>query len=176
MTRPGNFPLGRAKAAEDEVSKHCTPSSRRRRGYGKASPPSPRLWRGKPAVAEAMAGQARPSIHTLTRSPAFAWLRRAKSPTLSTPEEHLIRPSATFFPSNAEKGNLMGKGYEGESSAASLKNLRRDGPDGQPHLKLICSSFAVLFLRIAHFWQNFSENRDFFFFLFFCSPPSCALR
>ena len=97
-----------------------------------------------PAVAEAMAGQARPSIHTLTRSPAFAWLRRAKSPTLSTPEEHLIRPSATFFPSNAEKGNLMGEGYEGESSAASLKNLRRDGPDGQPHLKLICSSFASL--------------------------------
>jgi hypothetical protein len=27
---------------------------------------------------------------------------------------------------------LMGEGYEGESSAASLKNLRRDGPDGQP--------------------------------------------
>jgi hypothetical protein len=104
-----------------------------------------RLWRG----------QARTSIHTLTRFPAFAWLRRAKSTTLSTPEEHLIRPSATFFPSNAEKGNLMGEGYEGESSAASLKNLRRDGPDGQPHLKLICSSFAVLFLRIAHFWQNF---------------------
>jgi len=109
-------------------------------------PPSPRLWRGKPAVAEAMAGQARPSIHTLTRSPAFAWLRRAKSHTLSTPEEHLIRPSATFSPSNAEKGNLMGEGYEGESSAASLKNLRRDGPDGQPHLKWICSSFAPLSL------------------------------
>jgi hypothetical protein len=48
MTRPGNFPLCRAKAAEDEVSKHCTPSSRRRRGYGGASPPS-----------SAMAGQAR---------------------------------------------------------------------------------------------------------------------
>ena len=70
MTRPGNFPLCRAKAAEDEVSKHCTPSSR-------------------------------PSIHTLTRS----------STTLS---------------------HLMGEGYEGESSAASLKNLRRDWPDGQP--------------------------------------------
>ena len=100
-----------------------------------------------PAVAEAMAGQARPSIHTLTRSPAFAWLRRAKSHTLSTPEEHLIRPSASFSPSNAEKGNLMGEGYEGESSAASLKNLRRNGPDGQPHLKWICSSFAPLSLR-----------------------------
>ena len=58
----------------------------------------------------------------------------------------LIRPSATFSPSNAEKGNLMGEGYEGESSAASLKNLRRDGPDGQPHLKWICSSFAPLSL------------------------------
>ena len=105
MTRSGSFPLCRAKAAEDEVSKHCH----------SLIPPSPRLWRGKPAVAGAMAGQARPSIHTLTRSPAFAWLRRAKSPTLSTPEEHLIRPSASFSPSNAEKGNLMGEGYEGES-------------------------------------------------------------
>ncbi len=54
MTRPGNFPLCRAKAAEDEESKHCTPSSR----------PSPQ--------------------------------------------------------------------GEGESSAASLKNLRRDWPNGQP--------------------------------------------
>ena len=54
MTRPGNFPLCRAKAAEHEESKHCTPSSR----------PSPQ--------------------------------------------------------------------GEGESAAASLKNLRRDWPDGQP--------------------------------------------
>jgi len=46
------------------------------------------------------------------------------STTLSTREEHLIRPSATFSPSNAEKGNLTGEGQEGETSRRVVKKLR----------------------------------------------------
>jgi hypothetical protein len=39
------------------------------------------------------------------------------TPALSTPREHLIRPAATFSPSDAEKGNPMGEGVSLEACA-----------------------------------------------------------
>ena len=51
-----------------------------------------KFWRDRP--------HAHPQVQTLTRPAA----------TLSTPGEHLIRPAATFSPSDAEKGNPMGEG------------------------------------------------------------------
>ncbi|MGO8836043.1 MAG: selenide, water dikinase SelD [Limisphaerales bacterium] len=52
--------------------------------------------------------------------------------TLSTPGEHLIRPEATFSPSNAEKGNPMGEGHDccadmfkGEGAASSVGETQK---------------------------------------------------
>jgi hypothetical protein len=53
-------------------------------------------------------------------------------PTLSTPEEHLIRPSATFSPSNAEKGNLMGEGQEGGWTLSLTQTLSTCFPSPRP--------------------------------------------
>ena len=45
--------------------------------------------------------------------------------TLSTPREHLIRPPATFSPSNAEKGNPMGEGQVVEPFIGKQEVMQR---------------------------------------------------
>jgi hypothetical protein len=47
-----------------------------------------------------------------------------KTRTLFTPESHLIRPSDTFSPSDAEKGNPMGEAWgEGKMAIFGKKGV-----------------------------------------------------
>ena len=83
---------------------------------------------------------------------------------LSTPREHLIRPAATFSPSDAEKGNPLGEGQDEmltkRELAARLKvNVRTiERWQHQGHLPYLKVTTVILFhwpTVVKHLTENF---------------------